>query len=579
MICNAARCLRFACLATWLAIAATATAAEPQTGVTVGLRPAPAVTSNSAAFKLTFAHRDLIWHGDPASPTACVYVKPGARPIATDFFLRTSSFSNDEAPTRRWMHEARIANDQGRRTVLAFTSQREKPIGTIDEQGQFVANDFFRKNRALLPSWPEDPQTLRYDPEQNALYYETTPPGPVSTESLGFLPFDVWDEEGRPLYGTYAIEFTPAGTGNDDSQASVALKLHATDATHELFRAEVGRGNMNLHRRANDQLGSYDNAASTYLTEAAYRPGAPQPSGDEPSVTFELHGREIAQLVANGRTPRLGTGHPPRFNYRSPSPPTLPPPQITIDGRFDDWRNVPGVDDPRGDIVPYLEYVPDVDLLEFKAAHDEEHIYLYARVAGRVGHCSPDGGRSYFYAYMDVDRNPDTGFVPSRDDDCYWGVDIGDDCEVQFEFVNNAFRKTFYGFCGLGGDAHVLRQQVTLGRSQYGRLDDRGQEREHYKSEYIYRGGVAEITEDLKLGTSDTIRLAISPDGSEVEVSSELRGFLKDPQGRPTVALGQTIDLAVGMECDSKAYPGKTRWAADSTPPIRGYKLLTPAAR
>jgi hypothetical protein len=27
------------------------------------------------------------------------------------------------------------------------------------------------------------------------------------------------------------------------------------------------------------------------------------------------------------------------------------------------------------------------------------------------------------------------------------------------------------------------------------------------------------------------------------------------------------------MESDSKAYPGKTRWAADSTAPIRGYRL------
>jgi hypothetical protein len=234
---------------------------------------------------------------------------------------------------------------------------------------------------------------------------------------------------------------------------------------------------------------------------------------------------------------------------------------------------VQGVDDPRGDLVPYLEYVPDVDLLEFKVAHDNEHIYLYARVAGRVGHSYPKGGRSYFYAYMDVDQNADTGFLPTRDDECYYGVDIGDDCEVQFEFVDNAFRKAFYGFCGLGGDDNVLKQTVTIGKSQYGRLDENGNERAHYKSEYIYRGGATEITEDMKLGTSDTIRVAVSPDGSEVEVVSSLTGFLEDRDGRPTVALDQTIDLAAGMECDSKAYSGKSRWAADSTKPIRGYRL------
>jgi hypothetical protein len=236
------------------------------------------------------------------------------------------------------------------------------------------------------------------------------------------------------------------------------------------------------------------------------------------------------------------------------------------------------VDDRRGDLVPYLEYVPDVDLLEFKVAHDDQHIYLYARVAGQVGRTHPDGGRSYFYAYMDVDQNPETGFLPSRDDECYFGVDIGDDCEVQFEFVNNAFRKTFYGFCGLGGDENVLKQQLNIGKSRYGRFEDNGAERANYKSEYASRDGITEITEDLKLGTSDTIRLAVSPDGHEVEVASAFAGFLKDSKSRPIVKLGQTIDIAAGMECDSKAYPGKTNWAADNTIAIRGYQLI-PANR
>jgi hypothetical protein len=120
----------------------------------------------------------------------------------------------------------------------------------------------------------------------------------------------------------------------------------------------------------------------------------------------------------------------------------------------------------------WLSYVPDMDLLEFKVAHDDEHIYLYARVAGQVGRSHPDGGRSYFYAYMDVDQNPVTGFLPTRDDECYFGVDIGDDCEVQFEFVSNAFRKSFYGFCGPGGNDNVLEQKVTIGKSQYGRFDE-----------------------------------------------------------------------------------------------------------
>ena len=48
------------------------------------------VTFNrQAKFELTFANRDLIWLGDPGSPAASVYLKPGARPIATDFWAVT----------------------------------------------------------------------------------------------------------------------------------------------------------------------------------------------------------------------------------------------------------------------------------------------------------------------------------------------------------------------------------------------------------------------------------------------------------------------------------------------------------
>jgi hypothetical protein len=284
-------------------------------------------------------------------------------------------------------------------------------------------------------------------------------------------------------------------------------------------------------------------------------------------VTITLPGKLTSSVAGDSRSLQLIA------RSSAAEQPDASPAKITIDGNFDDWRNVTGVDDPRGDLVPYLEYVPDVDLLEFKVSHDDEHIYLYARVAGQVGRSHPDGGRSYFYAYLDVDQNPGTGFLPTRDDECYYGVDIGDDCEVQFEFVENKFRKTFYGFCGLGGDEDVLNQKVTIGKSQYGRFDANGREREHYKSEYIYRGGETEITEDLQLGTSDSIQLAVSPDGSEVEIVSNFAGFLKDPQGRPTIGLGQTIDIAAGMECDSKAYIGKSKWAADSTRAIRGYKL------
>jgi hypothetical protein len=524
---------------------------------------ASAVTFNrQAKFELTFANRDLIWIGDPGSPAALVYLKPGVRPIATDFWVVTVS-EDYKSRGRHYMREARIAGDKDTRKVYAFTKHREKMIGEVLGRGRFSPNDFYKNNPELLPTWPTDASVLKYDSQENALYFEVTVPGPLVSESLDFLPLELSDDKGNVVAGHFSIDFSPSENSGDAAKSPiVSLSLQNKGKTVELAKATV----PHVFRRSDVELGSFDNRTGTYLPEASYRAGASGKTDAEPSVTVAFTG-EFTSAVQNKAKSLIVA------DARGADNPKASQANITIDGNFDDWRNVAGVDDRRGDLVPYLEYVPDVDILEFKVSHDDEHIYLYARVAGQVGRTHSDGGRGYFYAYMDVDRNAGTGFLPSRDDECYFGVDIGDDCEVQFEFVNNAFRKTFYGFCGLGGNDNVLKQQLHIGKSHYGRFEDNGAERINYKSEYTYRNGKTDITEDLKLGTSDTIRLAISPDGHEVEVASAFTGFLKDSKGRPIVQLGQTIDIAAGMECDSKAYPGKTNWAADNTIAIRGYQL------
>lgn len=555
---------------------------------TAGDEP-PTTYAREVKFKLTFAKDDLIWLGDPASPTAQVFIRPGALPIARDAHIRTLT-TTWNAAARRYMREARVFAQGAERVVHAFTSQTERPIGKLDAHGRFHANEFYRTRRDLLPTWPPDPATLHYDQNENALFYDMTVPGPVVTESLDFLPLAVRDRQGIPLTGLWSIDVGPAVAGAGPPSGNWAtVSLIVTNGRWPVVvaTADVPAG----FARENVQLESFDNQAGTYVYESAHRAGGAAP--EAASATFTVAGTfaptfrgDVEALTAieldaqsnppaepkssQSLVPQLGV-KPLGFTVSGGV--VTRETNIAIDGSFDDWRNIPGVDDPRGDAAPYLEYVPDVDLLEFKVAHDKQHIYLYARVAGQVGRTHPQGGRSYFYAYMDVDQNAQTGFLPTRDDDCYFGVDVGDDCEVQFEFVDSAFRKSFYGFCGLGGDRNVLEGVVTLGKSQYGRLDELGKEREHYKSEYIFRNGKAEITEDLKLGTSDSISIAVSPDGSQVEIASTFAGFLKNRQGQPTLRPGQTIDIAAGMECDSKAYVGKTRWAADSTPAIRGYRL------
>jgi hypothetical protein len=248
------------------------------------------------------------------------------------------------------------------------------------------------------------------------------------------------------------------------------------------------------------------------------------------------------------------------------------PSSVQIDGRFDDWRSVPGIADPRGDIVWYLQYNPDTDLLELKVTNDGEFLYFYTRVAGQHGRTAPGRDRYYFYIYMDVDRDASTGYSPTRDDDCYYGVTLGDDCEAQFEFVGGRFVKTFFGFTGLGTEKEVLAGKLALGPSWYSRTDAHGRERDAYKVEYVHRAGQRTITEDFTEGTSDDIVIALSPDGSECEMRAALSGFLKDAHGKPLVAVGQSIDLAAGVEASGGA-AGNTAWGADSTAIIYGYRL------
>src|SRR5436190_18703484 len=152
---------------------------------------ASAVTFNRRAkFELTFANRDLIWFGDPGSPTALVYPKPGVRPIATDFWVVTVS-EDYQSRGRRYMREARIAPDKDKRKVYAFTKQHEKVIGEVNGRGRFSPNDFYKNNRELLPTWPTDASVLTYDSQENALYYVVAVPCTLVSKSLYFLPLEL----------------------------------------------------------------------------------------------------------------------------------------------------------------------------------------------------------------------------------------------------------------------------------------------------------------------------------------------------------------------------------------------------
>ena len=244
---------------------------------------------------------------------------------------------------------------------------------------------------------------------------------------------------------------------------------------------------------------------------------------------------------------------------------------IVIDGNFDEWRNIDGISDPEGDYVSYLFPNPDTDILEFKMSNDDQYLYFYSRVAGAHGQTG-ETGRYYWYTYIDVDANPNTGYPPTRDDNCYFGIAIGDDCEAQFEFVGNKFIKTFFGFTGVGAEQQALDGKLTLGPSYYSAKDSQGNKRDRYKIEYVNREGTRKITHDNTEGSSEDIIMALSADGSEVEMRVEMKGFLIDVNGKQLVSKGSIINIAVGAEGDS-GHLGSDKWGADSSPVLYGYEI------
>jgi hypothetical protein len=380
---------------------------------------------------------------------------------------------------------------------------------------------------------------LQYNPFTGELW-RPRPGGTIKEKQSFFLPIPLIDAQGLAVQADFEVVSQGAG--------QFELVAHFASRSATLARCQIDGENI-LQQSAgySPELG----AGCTMATA-------------EPTVVLQVRGK-LSEKISPHTGPWL-------FFDEDVASVAPRQPHIQIDGHFDDWRSVRGVGDQHGDVPGYLQYNPDVDLLEFKVTNDGEHLYFYSRVVGKHGNTAPGRDRYYFYVYMDVDQNVGTGYIPTRDDDCYFGVAIGDDCESQFEFVGGRFMKTFFGFTGAGTEKEVLEGKVTLAPSHYSRHDPQGKVRDRYKVEYIRQGGRQKITKDFAQGTSDEIVIAVSPDGSECEMRTALDGFLQNEQGEPIVAVGQRIDLALGVEASGEIH-GNTKWGADSTSPIRGYEI------
>jgi hypothetical protein len=461
-----------------------------------------------------------------------------AEPINADcYFVKAHTLRAPLQSAPVW--DGRVYLAGGRLVVAAFTPNGERIFGHIDESGQIV-----RERTADGATGAFDLTAAKYNPFTGRLW-RPLKGGEIHEQQHLYLPIALSDPAGKTVSPEYAVR-------KDDKR--ILLTARASDQQLVLAACSL----VDLQGQGSP----------------GYRPslgaGCTMPV-EEPTTVFELPG-ELNFEVVDGQRSQLVVRKP------LVAPPAKPE-SIAIDGRFDDWRNIAGVADPKRDTVSYLDYNPDTDLLAFKVASDSRHLYFYTRVAGRHGHTEralndsyDSRDRYYFYVYIDVDRNPETGYVPTREDECYYGVALGVDCEPQFEFAGGRFVKTFFGFAGATGDAEALAGRVRRGSSSYHRQDDQGRPRAGYKVEYVRKSGKVALTGDLREGTTDDIHIALSADGSECEMRVALEGFLQDQQGQPIISPGQRIDLAVGVEASGQAR-GNERWSADNSAVIRSYQV------
>ncbi|MCL4789047.1 MAG: hypothetical protein KJ070_20010 [Verrucomicrobia bacterium] len=277
---------------------------------------------------------------------------------------------------------------------------------------------------------------------------------------------------------------------------------------------------------------------------------------------------------------------------------------ITIDGNFADWSSVPSYFDPvagpgvlhngipdthdtdhsnSNDVPAYVNH-PDIDLVEFKFAHDASNLYAYFRatgVIGRTANTSTQRGRYYVIVTLDVDNNDATGY-PIHEGG-YYPTSTGYDMNMEVEYYTNTFNTGHYLNHGARNQAELNAaiQDQTNGivRVLPGSYD--------YYSQWVWFDSPSAGNHRLPPPDSDAsitfvadrgpvyqgnIRIARSPDGHEVEMIAPFRGFMRDPAGQPIMALGKTIDLSFSLEASGELAPGNS-WASDTGDPIVGYYL------
>lgn len=505
---------------------------------THGLYPIHTTIQSTPYFTVSFLRDDVL------KKNGEFQLSKSAELLNPDFYVETTTkYTSDNVAVPIW--DGRVYQDDNDLILGGYSSEfNERPVGIINDKGHFDSQ-LEGVDSEEFPILQIPAGQLIFDPfEWKLLRIKQSRGETIQRSVTSFLPIKMYGQHGELLnYISFELVSLPE---------SRSLVLYGMIDGKKIEVATCTLKDSDIVKRKE--------AFQPELIEGSSQPG------DGEVITLTFQGKYSDHISHHGSELHLKneTGNLSDEYKSNPS-------TIEIDGYFQDWRNIPGVADIKGDHVSYLYANPDTDLLEIKVSNDDKYLYLYSRVAGAHGRTGQKG-RYYWYAYIDVDRDASTGYPPTRDDNCYFGISIGDDCEAQFEFVGNRFIKTFFGFTGIGAEKEALSGELTLGPSYYSPEGRDGEKRDSYKIEYVHRNGSRFITHDYTEGTSGDIIIALSPDGSEVEVKVELAGFLKDTSGNMIMVRGNKIDVAVGVEGSSDHY-GSDDWGADSSPVIYGYLI------
>ena len=275
---------------------------------------------------------------------------------------------------------------------------------------------------------------------------------------------------------------------------------------------------------------------------------------------------------------------------------------MKMDGRFNDWRNIPTFRDPPNDQhevevktqdgTPKIVNVPDADLVSFKLTHDAGALYAYFKARGRIARTVPGdqqkkdekgnivgAGRFYAILAIDVDQNDETGYWLHEGG--YHPTSRGYDVNCEVEWYGGTFNSGPYlNHCCMNKE-ELAQAFLEQSSGQYVEGKDGpypagfmklapGTYR-HYTQWVYHEDDTITFVRDKGPIVQGIVTGAISKDGREVEIRFPYKGFLKDETGEPIIATGRTLDVSFSLEASGELFG--EGWASDTAEPIEGYVL------